>query len=118
MRKISMLVVTAIVGLQAARVVQSFEAPGEEVSGLTFDGDYLWASCNEPDSLYKLDPETGTVVASFANSKEVAVGRDIVGVGCAGGSVYVGYDDDPAVRAGVYRHTMDGEYQHSAPFRT
>lgn len=119
MKKRSILSIAMMtVALQSAGIIQKFEAPGERVTGLTFDGEHLWASCHKPDSLYKLNPETGEVLGAYANSKEVAAGRDIVGVGCAGGSIYVGFDDDPAVRAGIYRHTLDGEYQHNAPFRT
>jgi len=112
------LLCTVMVTAHAAKIVQTLNAPANKVTGLAFDGQNLWASSQEPDSLYKLNPLTGAVVGSWKNSAEEAATRNITGVGFAGNSIYVGMDAQSAVRAGIYRYTTAGEYKHFCHFLT
>lgn len=43
----------------------AIKAPGPDPTGLTWDGAYLWNADAEEAKIYKLDPNTGQVVASF-----------------------------------------------------
>jgi len=62
------LFLTILIGSQAGlgqEIVKEFNAPGQEVRGLAWDGQYLW--CAEPQSgkIYQLDPSDGQVISSF-----------------------------------------------------
>jgi len=51
-------------------VIKTLDAPGTMIEGLAWDGANLWAmengnGPNQPSTLYKLDPEDGSVIDSF-----------------------------------------------------
>jgi streptogramin lyase len=46
-------------------ILKQFAAPGPEVRGLAWDGQYLWCADATNDKIYKIDPESGEVVYSF-----------------------------------------------------
>ena len=62
------LFLTILAGSQTGfgqEIVKEFNAPGPEVRGLAWDGQYLW--CAEPYSgkIYQLDPSDGQVISSI-----------------------------------------------------
>jgi transglutaminase-like putative cysteine protease len=49
------------------KVVKSFPLPGKYCSGLTSDGSNLWVSDYKADTIYKLDPASGTILHQIAS---------------------------------------------------
>jgi len=47
------------------RVVRSFDAPGNEPSGLAFDGTCLWNADNQTESLYRIDLSAGIPIVTM-----------------------------------------------------
>ncbi len=45
--------------------VRGFPSPGDKPEGLAFDGRYLWCNNFTDGSLYKIDPQDGSVVAHY-----------------------------------------------------
>jgi len=46
-------------------VAQVFPSPSNYMTGLTFDGKYLWAADRKTDLLYKIDPSSGKVLKTI-----------------------------------------------------
>ena len=51
-------------------VVKEFRAPGNEPSGLTWDGSHLWHSDPGAGKIYLIDPDNGEVIDSFSSLSE------------------------------------------------
>ncbi len=65
-----------------------FNAPGNQISGLAYDGTYLYASDNEgPRTIFVLDPKSGTVIRSFSGCTFGCEPNDMVFVG--GGKLFI-----------------------------
>ena len=47
------------------RIVSTIPAPGPNPHGVAWDGSYLWVGDAETDSIYKVNPEDGSVILSF-----------------------------------------------------
>lgn len=53
-------------------LIGAFEAPDKDMRGLAYDGQFLWAANSGDDSsaygpkIYKLDPDSGTVINAYA----------------------------------------------------
>ena len=57
---------TALISFQSSfgqEILKEFNAPGPEVRGLAWDGQYLWCSDAQHGRVYQLDPEDGHVVS-------------------------------------------------------
>lgn len=52
--------------LEAQAIVDSIAAPGPGVTGLTWDGAYLWVSSTRRDSIFQIDPVTGMIISGVA----------------------------------------------------
>ena len=48
-------------------IVLSFSSPGSAPTGLTFGNGYLWCADEDTNTIYMLDPETGSVQGSFSS---------------------------------------------------
>jgi DNA-binding beta-propeller fold protein YncE len=59
------LCITFAVSAKSQTIVGSFSTPGNEARGLAWDGEYLWCADADADTVYKLNPSNGTIVASF-----------------------------------------------------
>ena len=59
------LFLTGIVLADSTTVIMSFPAPAPDPQGLAWDGEFLWVADDSTDSLYKIDPEDGSIVSSF-----------------------------------------------------
>ena len=83
------------------------KAPRKHITGLTFQGDYLWALSDEWDTIslphlssinalmWKLDPETGEVLDSLLvpyHNFPTVVDKFLLGVSCYDSSFFVSYN--------------------------
>ncbi len=50
---------------QIGDVILSFPSPGDDPTGLTWDGQYLWNADTETNKIYQIDPINGTIVYSI-----------------------------------------------------
>jgi len=65
MRRTALLLV-AVTALAAAKsIVLTLDAPDGSISGLAWGGGNLWAVDEVSDTVYELDPNSGTVLSSF-----------------------------------------------------
>ena len=46
-------------------ITSTFKAPGPSPQGLAWDGAYLWLSDDSTDTIYKINPQDGSVLLSF-----------------------------------------------------
>ena len=46
-------------------IISTFKAPGPSPQGLAWDGAYLWLSDDSTDTIYKINPQDGSVLFSF-----------------------------------------------------
>ena len=65
LKKFIVLVLFAGHGI-ALEIVGSVPAPGPEVRGVAFDGQYIWCSDAYLDTIYRIDPRNGEVVHRLA----------------------------------------------------
>ena len=47
-------------------MIRSFSAPNNTPVGLVWDGRTLWCADDGTDTIYQVDPVTGTVIRSFS----------------------------------------------------
>lgn len=75
------------VALGDVSIVASWPSPAQSPYGVTYDGSYIWVSCNETgkEIMFKCDPANGSVVSSF---KVNTTGL----FGCAFDGSYLWYD--------------------------
>lgn len=52
-------------GEGGAEILRSFDSPCNDPEGLAWDGSHLWCGDWDSHGIYKINPETGEVVASF-----------------------------------------------------
>lgn len=96
----------------ADEVVQTFDAPDTEISGLTWGDGSLWAVSTETNTLFELDPNGGAVLNSFSVS--VAGGHEITGLAFYNGILYVGENYPGSTNSGyIYKYTTTGVFQGS-----
>lgn len=105
-------VITAVSAAQAdVSIVASWPSPGQLPYGVTYDGSYIWVSCDETgkESVYKCDPANGSVVSSFR------VGTTGL-FGCVYDGSYLWYDAlDPGLSYYMYKVTETGSVLASWP---
>jgi hypothetical protein len=66
MKFVSVLVIIICCAqLQAQAIVDSIAAPGPGITGLAWDGSYLWVSSTRRDSIFRVDPQTGAIVSAI-----------------------------------------------------
>jgi len=66
MKRFTFLVVFLAAGIFSAQsLVQVLPCPGNAY-GLTFDGTYLWASGSSGSTFYKIDPQNGDILGTYA----------------------------------------------------
>jgi hypothetical protein len=108
----SVLVAIAILPALAfgQAVLDEFDAPGANITGLAWYDGYLWAVDQVSDYVYQVDPTTGDVVSSFMCTPPsgfyptgLAYGQNLVYVGMwnSGTSGY------------VYKYTPGGSFSGS-----
>jgi streptogramin lyase len=51
--------------LHSQAIIDSIAGPGPGITGLAWDGAYLWVSSTRRDSVFQISPETGAVVSGF-----------------------------------------------------
>jgi sugar lactone lactonase YvrE len=56
------------------KIIKSFEAPGQYITGITFDGKNLWVSDRKADKIYCINPDNGKVVNSISSPAYWPVG--------------------------------------------
>lgn len=49
----------------ALKPIRSFESPGTHLCGLAWDGTHLWYSNGDTNTLYRLDKQTGRILATW-----------------------------------------------------
>ena len=49
----------------SGEVLQSFKAPGNFPTGMTYDGENLWVADRQAKLIYCIDPENGKVIRSI-----------------------------------------------------
>lgn len=76
-------------------VADSFPAPGSQPRGLAWDGSFLW-NADAGDTVYQIDPSSGTVVSSFYFSIDSAFG-----------GITWGWDEKLWIANGIYIHQVD-----------
>jgi hypothetical protein len=52
-------------GEEGGEVLRSFDSPCNDLEGLAWDGSHIWCGDWDSHRIYKINPETGEVVASF-----------------------------------------------------
>lgn len=65
MRYVLLCMLLSFAQLQAQAVIDSIAAPGPGVTGLAWDGAYLWVSSTRRDSIFQLDASTGTIISAI-----------------------------------------------------
>lgn len=60
----SVLLISVCFG-QVGDVVQTIEAKGQKITGVTFDGKYIWAADTISNRIYSVEPKSGKVINSF-----------------------------------------------------
>ncbi len=65
-------------------VLSTSPVPSEQISGLGFDGQYLWSGDRASDRIYVVDPPTGEVLFVL-----LAPGPSVSGIACTTRSAYV-----------------------------
>ncbi len=56
---------TFIISPETGDIIERFIPNGEQPTGLTYDGKYIWTSDNKKDEIYKLDPRTHEVLETI-----------------------------------------------------
>ena len=59
------LFLTSLVLADSTIVILSFPAPAPSPQGLAWDGNFLWVADDSTDTLYKIEPEDGSIISSF-----------------------------------------------------
>lgn len=52
--------------LYGQAIIDSLAGPGPGVTGLAWDGSYLWVSGTRRDSIFQMDPVTGMIISGIA----------------------------------------------------
>ena len=55
-------------------ILKEFDSPGDNPTGLTWDGNYLWNADWSTDKIYKIDPDTGEVIKEISSPGTVPFG--------------------------------------------
>ncbi len=55
-------------------ILKEFDSPGDEPTGLTWDGSYLWNADWGTDKIYKIRPDTGEVINEISSPGTVPFG--------------------------------------------
>jgi hypothetical protein len=93
--KVMALALLLVLPVSAQVVVQTLDAPDTNISGIAFGAGCMWAVDGVTNNLYKLDPATGSVLASWyiPNSTDhptgLGFGSDQLFVGMGSDSVYI-----------------------------
>jgi hypothetical protein len=97
--KVLALALLFVLPVSAQVVVQTFDAPDTNISGLAFGGGWMWAVDGATDWLYKINPSTGVATDSYYLSLG---GYHPTGLAFADNKVYV------ALTSGYVNYYNDG----------
>jgi hypothetical protein len=100
--KVIALALLFVLPVSAQVVVQTLDAPDTNISGIAIGAGSMWAVDGVTNNLYKLDPATGSVLASWyiPNSTDHPTG-----LGFGNNQLFVGMGSDS-----VYIYTTGGAY--------
>ena len=65
MRYFLLILLLSCTQLQAQAVIDSIQAPGPGITGLAWDGAYLWVASTRRDSIFQMDASTGAIVSAI-----------------------------------------------------
>jgi len=99
------LVVATIAG--AAWIENTIPAPAGAITGLGWEDGDLWAVDANLDTIYRLDPEDGTVLDSYGIT--VPSGQHPTGIAVENGYVYIGTWNS-STTGYVLKYSPDGDY--------
>jgi len=51
--------------LYSQQIINTFDAPGPDARGLAWDGSYLWLADSRTDSIYRINPDDGSILSSI-----------------------------------------------------
>ncbi|MGD8719298.1 MAG: hypothetical protein PVH29_10805 [Candidatus Zixiibacteriota bacterium] len=88
-------------------VIGSFPAPGGNPVSLTWDGQYLWCSTQHPEYTYRVNPDNGSVISSYATGFAYAAR----GLAWADSSIYEGNNSTNR----IYKRATSGSIASSFP---
>ncbi|MBD3278810.1 MAG: hypothetical protein GF388_10970 [Candidatus Aegiribacteria sp.] len=106
--KLAILVLALTIALAAGKsVVDSFDAPDGDISGLGWENGELWGLDAFNKVVYRIDPTSGNVIDSFS----VGISSSYEGTGLAveNGTVFVGAWDNGS-NVYVYKYDTSGNY--------
>lgn len=91
----------------AKSVVLTLNAPSGDIAGLGWDGGDLWAVDAINKNVYRLDPSSGDIIASFPTA--VSSGYEATGLAVENDYVYVSSWNN-GTNAYVYKYDCAGSY--------
>jgi hypothetical protein len=110
MKTASVIAIVLFTLAPAKSVIQSFSAPAGIISGLGWENGILWAVDTSAETVYMIDPSSGSVTDSFAVN--ISSGYYATGLAVENDYVYVGAWDN-GTNAYVYKYDYSGNYQGS-----
>jgi len=113
MKKLFLLFLCAY-SVSAFQVVQTFDAPADNIAGLAVDpagnGSELWAVSRSEEKVYKLDATSGQIISSFSCAADTQNLKP-ASLAYAGGLLYVAQWDGGINNGWGYEYTPAGEYK-------
>ncbi|OPL20122.1 MAG: hypothetical protein AVO35_01325 [Candidatus Aegiribacteria sp. MLS_C] len=104
----SLFAVLLLAALAPARsIVETFDSPAGDISGLGWESGTLWALDAVNKMVYAMDPSSGQVTGSFTAA--IATGYYGTGLAVENGYVYVGAWNN-ATNGYVYKYDTSGGY--------
>jgi len=107
MRTVIALAMVLFALASAKSVVNTFDAPAGDISGLGWDSGSLWAVDAMEKTVYRIDPSSGVVTSSFPTA--VMSGYEATGLAVENSYVYVGAWDN-GTNGYVYKYDFSGTY--------
>jgi hypothetical protein len=62
----ALLFLVCVPFLYSQAIIDSIAAPGPGITGLAWDGAFLWVSSTRRDSIFQVDPANGTIISGIA----------------------------------------------------
>jgi hypothetical protein len=103
-----LLVISVLVCMADPVVDRTLTAPDGDITGLGWGDGYLWAIDKTSETIYKLDPTTGSVQDSWEVTQTGS--RIPTGLTYLNGYVYVCAGTATGTSAYAYRYSSSGSY--------